>query len=355
MYQFSISFTGIVDHLAIAEFGHEDNRAAIGSGPYMIASYRAGDTIELKAFPNYWREDRMPNIETVYFRVIPDVNTQLLALEIGDIDYMRPSGGLMSSLVMANDDINVHTILQSGSPIWFNTTKGHLGNPIVREALVRLVDVDLLVEAAYDGMARALDAPWPRSTSAYVESPHYYFNREEGLALLRGVGLEPSDIQLSANDWSVSTPVFTALQGQLQALGINFTFETYDMGTVSARNRAGDWDIAWISGGYSSFVPITAFDGLIATGATQRVNFFEEVDPLLDSQIQAHIQAARNAWTFEEHTENLRAVTRLLMDNYALFFAIEVYTVHAFSNRVENIIICNGRFNPLIFLMHVSS
>ena len=61
-------------------------RKPIGTGPYKLESWKAGQSITLTAFHDYF--EGRPKIEKVFIRVIPNQTTQYLELLNGTIDIM---------------------------------------------------------------------------------------------------------------------------------------------------------------------------------------------------------------------------------------------------------------------------
>ena len=56
---------------------HSANLKPIGTGPFMLDSYKRGDTITLKRNPNYFKPG-LPKLDRLVFRVIPDSSSRLL-------------------------------------------------------------------------------------------------------------------------------------------------------------------------------------------------------------------------------------------------------------------------------------
>lgn len=57
-----------------------------GTGPYVLGTIKRGTSYELKANPRYWGE--APHFKTVIFNVIPNVATQRLEVENGQLDLV---------------------------------------------------------------------------------------------------------------------------------------------------------------------------------------------------------------------------------------------------------------------------
>src|SRR5690606_1822534 len=58
----------------------------VGTGPFLLEDWKAGDSITLKANPDYW--GGKPRLERVVLRVIPEAGTQLTELKAGTVDLI---------------------------------------------------------------------------------------------------------------------------------------------------------------------------------------------------------------------------------------------------------------------------
>ncbi len=61
-------------------------RKPIGTGPYKLESWKAGQSVTLTAFHDYF--EGRPKIEKIFIRIIPNQTTQFLELLNGSIDIM---------------------------------------------------------------------------------------------------------------------------------------------------------------------------------------------------------------------------------------------------------------------------
>ncbi|MBI5523529.1 MAG: peptide-binding protein [Desulfarculus sp.] len=62
------------------------NRHPIGTGPYRFKSWTPGSKVELTYFPGYW--EGRPHLDSLIYRVIPDMATLFLELRSGGVDWM---------------------------------------------------------------------------------------------------------------------------------------------------------------------------------------------------------------------------------------------------------------------------
>lgn len=154
------------------------NVAPVGTGPYRFASYSPHSEIRYVANREYF--GGAPTIGTVVLRIIPDEDTQVAALEAGEVDWLfsvpRPA------LARLSGDRSVHVIHSAQSPggsncistLGFNLDRSVFRDLRVRKAIAHAVNRPQFVERVLFGEGRAADAP---ISSAIV------FAHADGLAI----------------------------------------------------------------------------------------------------------------------------------------------------------------------------
>jgi peptide/nickel transport system substrate-binding protein len=124
----------------------------IGTGPYKFVRWNRGRDILLAAYDGYW--GKKPTIAEFTVRVIPDSQTQIAALQSGEIDLVLDL--LPEQARLAPKLLSVPAT--EFSYIQFNSHKKELANPKVRIALNLAVDKETLAKTIYLGHARPMDA-----------------------------------------------------------------------------------------------------------------------------------------------------------------------------------------------------
>ncbi|MFM6454529.1 MAG: ABC transporter substrate-binding protein, partial [Planktothrix sp.] len=80
---------GIPSPTAVKTLGNAGfARKPVGTGPFQFSDWASGDRIVLTKNPNYYRP-RMPNLDRLEFRVIPDSTALTTSLRTGQIDLVR--------------------------------------------------------------------------------------------------------------------------------------------------------------------------------------------------------------------------------------------------------------------------
>ncbi len=123
--------------------------APVGTGPYKFARWDRGRDIVLALNETYW--GKKPAIREFVVRVIPDAQTQLAALQAGEIDLVLDL--LPEQAKLAPRFISVPAT--EFSYIQFNALKKEMANPKVRIALNLAIDKETLAKSLYLGHGQA--------------------------------------------------------------------------------------------------------------------------------------------------------------------------------------------------------
>ena len=128
--------------------GAELNEVPVGTGPYMFDSWDRGQSISAVANPNYWGS--APSIQAFEIRVIPDSQTQLSALQAGEVDLILDILPEQTELAPAFKSVPATEF----SFVHLDTRKENLSDPRVRIAMNMAIDKELMAETLYGGFAR---------------------------------------------------------------------------------------------------------------------------------------------------------------------------------------------------------
>jgi peptide/nickel transport system substrate-binding protein len=124
----------------------------VGTGPYKFVRWNRGREIGLTIHEGYW--GKKPTITEFIVRVIPDPQTQIAALQTGEVDLVLDL--LPEQAKLAPRFISVPAT--EFSYIQFNAHKKEMANPKVRLALNLAVDKETLAKTIYLGHGRPMDA-----------------------------------------------------------------------------------------------------------------------------------------------------------------------------------------------------
>lgn len=172
------------------------SRDPMGAGPYMLAEWKAGSRIVLKANPDYF--EGKPYIDRVVYRIIPDQSTQFLELKAGNLDSMSltPLQFLYQTSGPGWDgSFNKFEYLSSGYAfLGFNMERALFKDVRVRQAIDFALDRRELVKGVLYGLGEAANGPYKPGTWQYNEliKPRPY-DPDKARALLAEAGWTDSD------------------------------------------------------------------------------------------------------------------------------------------------------------------
>ncbi|RCX16056.1 ABC-type transport system substrate-binding protein [Anaerobacterium chartisolvens] len=331
------SLCGVVDPKAIEQYGSEDNKAAIGCGPYYIESYTSGKGFVLKANPNYHNPDKAPSIETCELVIIPDENTALIALMNGDLDCLNTVNiEVYNNLKQKGWD--VLEVEDRVNPFWFNAREVEIfKNDAVREALCHMVDWEAASQLVYDGKYPASKSYWA-GPGMVPYSDKYKYDPQLGLKILADAGFKPEDIKFTM----LADPDFTnleiAIQAQLNELGlVNVKTVTYDGATCYGMLKGGTYEMFPCHNGYGVESPLTPFSMGLTPQSTQRVMWLDYINKDRYAEAMKLYEAANTSATNEDYLKNVEALTSLVQDECLAMGGVQVYRFYAVAKNITGV------------------
>ncbi|MCK4690623.1 MAG: peptide-binding protein, partial [Desulfuromonadales bacterium] len=171
-------------------------RKPIGTGPYKLADWQAGEKIVLEANPDYFAGQ--PYIKRVVYRIIPDISTQFLELQTGSLDFM----GLAPLQFDRQTDTpafrrlyNKFRYLNFGyTYLGYNLKRPLFQDKKVRQALAYAINKEEIIEGVLLGYGAAATGPYKPDTWVYnADVPRYDYNPEKARELFQAAGWIDSD------------------------------------------------------------------------------------------------------------------------------------------------------------------
>jgi peptide/nickel transport system substrate-binding protein len=229
----------------------------VGTGPWKFEEYRKQDRTIVSRFDAYWGEK--PALEKIEYRFIPDHNSRTLALEAGEVDFV--TNLLPSDVKRLSEDKNFKVYAEPTSGLYygaFNTgEKSVLSDVRIRQAVNALVDRNLIVESALEGIG---EPAWEFFAPGFDWAPQadkkYTLDRELAASLLNDAGYEKTDgkwmkdgQQLTLRILSYSSrtemPMITeAMAALLNEQGIATEIGMYTWGGMLDLVKQGEYDVS---------------------------------------------------------------------------------------------------------------
>lgn len=123
----------------------------VGTGPFRFAEWTRGSEVRLEKYADYYGTPAY--LDAVTFRIVPDTNAQLAALQAGDLDMVGVALGPENALQLEGDP-NIKVTEGSATTeitMALNNEREPLSDPLVRQAITHAVDKNSIVEGAMFG------------------------------------------------------------------------------------------------------------------------------------------------------------------------------------------------------------
>lgn len=170
------------------------------AGPFTVAEFVPGDRLVMNAFADYW--NGAPEVQQVIVRVIPEVSTQVIEFEAGNLDLaVAPEADLPR--IRADETLAAQLLeipVLSNFNLRVNLNDEKMGNVLVRRALAMAIDRETIVQTVLQGQGAPAQALYAPGMSTY--NPDYNpfaYNPEMARQLLAEAGY-PDGIELTVRN-----------------------------------------------------------------------------------------------------------------------------------------------------------
>ena len=222
----------------------EISNKPVGSGPYMLAEWKKGEELVLKANPHY-HEKGLPKTPELRIRYIPDDIRRLIAVQSGAVDGIDfPPFSRVAELkrdpkleVQLNPSTQVaHLVL--------NIREAPLNNGKFRQALAYATDRAAIVKAVCFGHCTPATTFLPQATPFFNKGAKGYgYDLNRAKQLLKESGVAPPvtlKLLVRSND-AVHQPTAVALKEMWGKLDVTLELEPLERPTQ--RHRANQFQV----------------------------------------------------------------------------------------------------------------
>jgi peptide/nickel transport system substrate-binding protein len=263
----------------------------VSAGPFKLTDINKGQSYTMERVTPYpIAPGGKPAASKVVFRVYPDVNTEILALEKGEVDVIAnalPPAEVEN--LEQKDGIEVEEVPGLGfTHLSFNLDRPVLQDPNVRKAIAHAIDYEAIRKVAVQGQAiSANSSPITPSLKEHYDPTwtEYTYDVDEAKRLLQQAGVRNLELSMI---YSMQDPVISAwaamVRDQLAEAGITLKLEGLDRNTYLAKTTEGDYDI--YAGSYAIMdEPVSNMSLQYLPGAA--INRAHVDDPQLSGLIQS--------------------------------------------------------------------
>jgi peptide/nickel transport system substrate-binding protein len=269
------------------------NRNPLGTGPYKVSDWQAGEFILLERVPHYWRGDEYPKIRRLLFRFVANTNTRINQLKAGEVhvvalmpwDKFREMRDVPSLVIhRTTGNAYEHVTLNERQVPAFADVR-------VRRALIHALDRELYVKTILDGLAPVAHGAVQPVSWAYTDQVvRYPFDPAKAKALLDEAGWKPGTNGIRERNgkplaftlitqagFAIRETIAQAIERQWRDVGVDAKVELHDGTAISSLWFEGRFDAMLHWWQMPSDPELTTFFAADRTPpAGRNINFFRD-------------------------------------------------------------------------------
>ncbi|WP_308639197.1 peptide ABC transporter substrate-binding protein [Paenibacillus silvisoli] len=283
----------------------------ISNGPFKMASWKHGDSIELVPNENYWDKDSI-KLTSVKFSMVKDPNTELSMYKTGKLDWAgAPTGSIPPEQIAKfkeenNAELNIKPIA-STYYYNFNNDKKPFNNVKVRKALSMAINRTDIVEKitkagqvpAFGFVSGGIHGVTGEYRSEVKDSEYFQENVEEAKKLLaeglqeEGMTAMP-EFSLTFNEGSHKIIAEAIANMWKENLGITAKLEVQEWKIFLKNRQSLNYDVARAGWGADYNDPMTFIDMFTSKGGNNDIGFKNpEYDALVKEAYSTNDQQKR--------------------------------------------------------------
>jgi len=205
----------------------------VGTGPFEVTEFVAGDHLSLEARDDYWGE--APAMKDVTLRYFADAVASTNAMRAGDVDmlYNMQAPDLVAQFE-ADDAVQVIDGTSNGEILLsMNNKTAPFDDIRVRQAVAYALDRQAILDTAWAGYGSMIGAMVPPTDPYYEDlTDKYAYDPERAEKLLAEAGVEDLAIQFDVPTRPYATAVSEVIVSQLAEVGITATINSTEFPAV---------------------------------------------------------------------------------------------------------------------------
>lgn len=242
----------------------QDPARVIGTGPFKFEEWVQGDHVSVVRNDDYY--DKVPYVDGLTLRVLPDSDSSVLALKQQEIDIMEFVPPAQMASVQATDGLAVDVYDFFNFTYYaFNLDPAHtelFQDVKVRQALFYALDRESITQNIYFGYGQAAIGTQPPISPAYAPDqmqPPYDFDPEKAKSLLAEAGWTLDDGVMKKDSqelefdflYSGGEPVVdqlvTYMKEAWEEIGVKIDLTSLNGPALIERLESGDFDVALLA------------------------------------------------------------------------------------------------------------
>ncbi|MGE5596193.1 MAG: ABC transporter substrate-binding protein, partial [Hyphomicrobiales bacterium] len=328
----------LVSPTAVEKLGNDKfNENPVSVGPFTIE--KLGLDSESTFVPNPdWpitapNGDKLPYLDRVRVRVIPETAVAVAELQSGGIDLDYVFLGENVAQIEGQSDLTV--MVGKGAitqRVGLQLSKAPTNIVAFRKALAYAFDRDEFAVTFTDGLGDPGRGPLTQLTWAYdASAPYYSYDEKKARDFLSQAGLEGgTKVNICTYTSGVYPRIGEMIQAQLKKIGVDVTVDSMEVPVYTERYRKnGEYSLGLEGGGAPQGDPFQTLASLFGTANQPGGTEMPEVDALLEKALATFDR--------EERKKVYGEIVKLDYDNVYKIWLIEAPTLAGINKAVQGV------------------
>jgi peptide/nickel transport system substrate-binding protein len=223
--------------------------APMGTGPFKMATWNSGDSIEIVRNDDYWGGDVA--LDGVTYRFVPDPTVAVTNVQSGEAHWTSNLPPQQVASLKDSSDIMVQAV--PSNDYWYytlNQARQPFDDVRVRQALAFAIDREAIAQATNFGNATVNQTAIPATSGWYFEYAPYTRDLDKAKALLDEAGVTGLQVDMMvSSDHPQSVTAAQVIAANAADIGVTVNIRQLDFSTWLAEQGEGTFDgflLSWI-------------------------------------------------------------------------------------------------------------
>jgi oligopeptide transport system substrate-binding protein len=235
----------------VAKLGVEFGNHPVGTGPYVLRSWKHGQNLVLSARGDY--PEGRPRLKGIVYRIIPEDLTAVMEFETGGLDALQVPASeyrryttdpRWAGRIFTRPGLNCYYL-------GLNCSHPPFDNVQVRRAMNMAIDRKRILETVYEKRGLLATGPVPPALWKYGANPAgtegYRYDPEEAKRLISAAGLEGTRIRIYISTDAEILDILEVIQRYLFRAGLRAEIVQLDWSALKQALNKGEADAFWLS------------------------------------------------------------------------------------------------------------
>lgn len=241
----------VVPKEEVERLGQDFGTHPVGSGPYILAEWKHGQSLMLTARDDYF--EGRPRLKGISYRVIPEDLTAVMEFETGGLDvFLIPS----AEYRRYTTDPKWHGLVY-GKPgldsyyLGLNCTRPPFNDLRVRKAVNFAIDRKRILDTVFEKRGVLAIGPVPPGLWKYgighENSAGYEYDPAKAKALIKAAGAEGARIKIYCSAETDVVDIMEAIHDYLKKAGLRPEITQLDWSALKQKVKEGEPEAFWLS------------------------------------------------------------------------------------------------------------